>query len=124
MIYFIQDSATCNIKIGRTGPFSVGDGVDARIKSLQIGNPSPLVLLAVVDGGFEEEAHLHQLFASHRLAGEWFRPSPALLQHLFEVARSSGWSDGYNLGRSDSRRWDLPAAIIDPDFAAEVTVQA
>lgn len=74
MIYFIQDSDTLHVKIGHTR----GDPA-ARLKDLQTGNPSKLVLLGTMPGGQAEEAGLHQRFAAARAAGEWFRPVPELL---------------------------------------------
>ncbi len=74
MIYFIQDSATLNIKIGYTST-SAGE----RMRQLQTGNPSQLVLLGVIEGEQTDERNLHVRFADFRVAGEWFKPHPDLL---------------------------------------------
>jgi hypothetical protein len=74
MIYFIQEEATCHIKIGHTD----GDPLD-RLRALRTGSPSPLVLLGVLPGGFAEEQSLHRRFATARVQGEWFRPVPELI---------------------------------------------
>lgn len=77
MIYFIQDALTCRIKIGYTD----GDPRE-RLKALQVGNPSALVLLASTVGDKTEEHRLHELFAHVRERGEWFRPIPELIVYL------------------------------------------
>lgn len=74
MIYFIQDEDTLAIKIG------YGSSPADRIKTLQTGNPSRLHLLATIPGTQVDEHELHRRFASSRVAGEWFRPTPALLR--------------------------------------------
>jgi len=78
MIYFAQDSASCNIKIGYTG----NEDVEQRIRALQTGCPSPLILLGSAEGSKEAEAELHDRFADARLNGEWFRPVPELIQFI------------------------------------------
>lgn len=83
VIYFIQDSATLYIKIGFTA-----SEPEARKAALQTGNPSPLVLLAVMDGDKETESRLHRRFAAQRVAGEWFRPAPDLLLWIIQCAKS------------------------------------
>ena len=82
MIYFIQDTATLNIKIG----FTKGCP-QARLESLQTGNPSELVLLAILDGERPQEADLHDWFKEYRIAGEWFRPGSEIIRFMVEWAR-------------------------------------
>lgn len=82
MIYFIQDSGTLFIKIG----FTDSDPMD-RLKALQTGCPSQLVLLWSCDGDISAEGSLHCRFADARDRGEWFRPVPELLR--FIIAESS-----------------------------------
>lgn len=71
-VYFIRCGQGA-IKIGRAFD------VHARLRELQVGNPERLELLHCLDGGSNLEATLHQLFAKHRLQGEWFSPAPALM---------------------------------------------
>jgi hypothetical protein len=78
MIYFIQDQSTFLIKIGYTG----ADDAAARLKQLQTGCPSGLVLLATTDGDQLTERQLHDQFAAHRERGEWFRPHPSVLRWI------------------------------------------
>jgi hypothetical protein len=63
-IYFISDGAS--IKIGRS------KSVGARFRSLEIGNPNDLQLIACVDGGSSEEKAIHRELEQFRLRGEWF----------------------------------------------------
>ncbi len=67
-VYAIQELGTGNIKIG----ISV-DPV-ARLKQLQVGNSSKLVLLATrkAVNGYIDEAYFHQKNLQHHIRGEWF----------------------------------------------------
>jgi hypothetical protein len=51
-------------KIGRS------TDVPARIRTLQTGCPSPIRLIALLEG--DRESEWHQRFAEHRVHGEWF----------------------------------------------------
>lgn len=84
MIYFLQDSATLNIKIG----FTSGDA-DARKAALQTGNPSPLVLLGTAEGEAFAESALHRRFAAFRVAGEWFLPAPPLIEAIVKFVAAA-----------------------------------
>lgn len=112
MIYFIQDAAAHLIKIG----YTEGDS-EGRLKALQTGNPSGLVLLATVPGDKAEERRLHELFAHARDRGEWFRPVPEVLKYLLAVQIPSGSTPSDRLDLSgkvrptgllaSERRWPL-----------------
>jgi len=98
MIYFIQDSSSCAIKIGMSGkPLS-------RLTDLQTAHHARLVLVGVMDGGRYEEQVLHSKF--DRRQGEWFDPSTALLSYIRDNAitpQSMGFpSVGGPLGRPQS----------------------
>jgi hypothetical protein len=83
MIYFIQDSTTCCIKIGYTA-----NSAGCRMATFQTGNPSKLVLLAVMPGEKADERNLHVRFDAHRHpdgGAEWFKPAPPLLQYILRV---------------------------------------
>lgn len=54
------------IKIG------VARDINQRIRSLQIGSASPIVLRWSERGGFPLERHLHEVFDHQRISGEWF----------------------------------------------------
>jgi len=75
-VYFIQDTGTGHIKIGWS------KGVEDRLRTLQQANPSELLLLRSVNGGRKEEAGFHRKFQRLRVRGEWFRPTPELLDFI------------------------------------------
>jgi hypothetical protein len=84
-IYFIGYGD--HVKIGLTnGP------VQKRLKGLSTGCPYKLTVHATIENASGAlELELHQRFAAHRLAGEWFRLAPEILAYIEEVkARSSG----------------------------------
>lgn len=89
MIYFLQERATCAIKIGFTD-----DHPDIRRKQLQTGNSDELVLLAAIDGDKDDETEFHQRFKAAHIRGEWFRPEPELIAFMAEFC----WQEGYSLG--------------------------
>ncbi len=82
MIYFIQDDSILNIKIGHTAANDAGE----RLRALQTGSPSGLVLLYSMPGGPDLEKQLHQRFAEARVQGEWFRPVPYLIRFILDHA--------------------------------------
>ena len=67
MIYFVKSKGAAFVKIG------VAADVAKRVKALQTGYPQKLKVLAVLPGSYETESGLHELFASSRRQGEWFR---------------------------------------------------
>ena len=54
------------IKIG------VATNISTRLRSLQVGCPSPIMLRWNERGGYALERHLHETFAGQRISGEWF----------------------------------------------------
>lgn len=106
MIYFIQDTLTCHIKIG----FTDGDP-DARLRALQTGNPNPLVLLGTSQGDLEDEQDLHRRFSEWRVQGEWFKPAKAVI----EAAHGEAMSLSYQ----EKRRF-LRSLLADADFAEAI----
>lgn len=70
MIYFIRSGQY--VKIG------VSNAPKKRIAAIQSGNPNPIEILAIIDGSYEQEAALHQLFADAHHMGEWFVDCPAI----------------------------------------------
>lgn len=77
-IYYAQPAKGGLIKIG----FTTKD-VKSRINELQTGCPDKLVVLATEEGGEKREAELHNQFQDLREIGEWFRPDPRLMRHIF-----------------------------------------
>ncbi|MFF5553367.1 GIY-YIG nuclease family protein [Streptomyces olivaceoviridis] len=66
-VYAVSTEADpMSIKIG------VAADIQKRLKQLQIGSASPIVLRWQSPGGFPLESHLHEKFTRLRIAGEWF----------------------------------------------------
>lgn len=87
--YFIQAGATGPIKIGSTKNLLI------RLRTLCAMSPIPLKLLGVMKGDAEDRCHLR--LGAFRIHGEWFAPSPVVLDFIREnatspnvVARSTG----------------------------------
>jgi hypothetical protein len=80
-VYFIREGNGGNVKIGTTtvNPHS-------RLRSMQTGNSSDLVLLAAVQGDDDLEKRLHARFAADRIRGEWFTPTVELLAFIDGVS--------------------------------------
>ena len=83
VVYFVQAG-------GDGGPVKIGIARDlgSRLNSLRTGCPDPIVVLATAPGGKNEEAALHERFATHRRRGEWFAAAPELLAYVDSVAAS------------------------------------
>lgn len=80
-VYFIQ--APSGIKIGYSR------SVERRLAQLQTAHGSKLKLMAVVpDGTRQLESDLHRVCAKWRMAGEWFRPVPKLLNLIASIRRN------------------------------------
>jgi hypothetical protein len=82
-VYFIQQGSSGPVKIGKA------DQVASRLATLQTANPLPLRLLATTDGGEARERELHAQFATDRMHGEWFYPSPALMGFIARLGATS-----------------------------------
>ena len=83
VVYFVRQGESGPIKIGMTA-LAVLDG---RLKQLQTGSPYPLLLLGVIEGGYELEQRLHKQFATYRLEGEWFDAQEDLVRFVSANAR-------------------------------------
>ena len=82
IVYFIQSGPQGPIKIG------VASNMTKRLKTLQIGNPVPLTVMATVDGGYELERELHARFMRGCIAFEWFRrDTPGLMETIEHILR-------------------------------------
>ncbi len=74
-VYFAQASAG-KVKIGFTE-----STLKTRAAALQNGNHDKIEMVGVIHGaGKVTERDLHKRFEKDRLNGEWFNPSPALLE--------------------------------------------
>lgn len=82
------------IQAGEDGPIKIGltEGPPARrLATLQQGNPAELQGLAAWRGLKVEEKVLHEEFATARIRGEWFRPTPELVD--FVLLRGADFAD-------------------------------
>lgn len=72
------------VRAGEHGPVKIGftKDVASRLVKMQADNHERLTILGVFTGGAAEELALHRRFAGHRLRGEWFSFSPAMLGDL------------------------------------------
>lgn len=66
------------------GPVKIGHSTNpmARLCAIQTGYPHKLRVLAVREGGVAVERAYHDLFAAHRLQGEWFERHPDILAEI------------------------------------------
>lgn len=78
---------TCTVyalRSGRFGPIKFGMAVDVRKRMhyLQVGNPEPLILLALFCPQHWTEPAIHQRLIAHRGRGEWFADEPAVVEFI------------------------------------------
>lgn len=78
-VYFLRSRATGLIKIGSSAQ------VGARVQALQTASGEHLELIIDIPGGDGQEGLLHKRFANSRERGEWFRPTPELLELLGDL---------------------------------------
>lgn len=85
-VYFVLCTGTGMVKVGHTR-----EPVAGRLTTLQTGNPSPLVLLLLLEGEDQRmERALHRALGDYRIAGsEWFYPSLPVLALMVRL------SEGY-----------------------------
>lgn len=81
MIYFIEAIGTNRVKIG------LARSVAGRLRNLQSANAAELKVLRMYEGGLAEEAKFHELFATHRLKGEWFDAAEVEKTHARSTKR-------------------------------------
>lgn len=83
-VYFIQGKTTKNIKIGYTSK-----DVRSRMSELQTASSEPLVCLKLLAGTQQDESRLHQQFKdSWAGSGEWFTPTPDLVEYISNLPKS------------------------------------
>lgn len=89
-IYFIQ----CG---GEGGPIKIGRSYRPldRMRDLQVANPYPLALLADIWATARCERQLHLHLAEHRLLGEWFHSTDAVME-VVDAARDGDISKWTN----------------------------
>ena len=62
-------------------------GAEARMKGVQTGSYSRLIVHGSVPGTAEEEAWIHRRLERHRIHGEWFEREPALAELVYQQQR-------------------------------------
>lgn len=78
VIYFVQSGPGGPVKIGWTYKL----GAYARLRTLQVGNPVKLTLLAEFNGSEADEQALHLRFKALALRGEWFKYEEPLASYI------------------------------------------
>lgn len=98
---YIAGSSECEVtgfiyfaQCGDDGPIKIGYSSDPTLRAgtLQTAHHEELRLLCTLPGDTEDEARLHRRFKRSRIRGEWFRPSPSLVQFVRERMVSNGRS--------------------------------
>lgn len=90
MIYFIS-SHKDYIKIGTS------IDPESRKSSLQTANPKTLRIQAVLEGSFQTESGLHELFKHIRYKGEWFKLTDELKWFIKAIQTNPDVSNIYTL---------------------------
>lgn len=80
-VYFIFDKSNNRVKIGKANK------PKERLRQLQTGNPTPLVLLGFVRGNIEYEQSLHAKFKSHNILSEWFDYAGELKEFIERILK-------------------------------------
>lgn len=103
--YIIFDGT--HVKIGRS------DNVWGRIAGLQTASSTPLTLLLELPG--DREAELHELFAEHRVRGEWFEYAYAIRKFVASCSHTRlrmpfyVWLQGQRHRQDDTGRFAVIA---------------
>ncbi len=84
MIYFIQDQANRQIKIGYS------KHPRKRLGQLQVGAAHRLRLLGQIEGTIDDEKVILDQFATNRVRGEWFNEDEAILCEIAELLDREG----------------------------------
>jgi hypothetical protein len=84
IVYFIGIVELEAIKIGTTG------NLTSRMSNLRTASPVKPELLAVLEGGRDLEATMHNRFQNLRINGEWFRAAPELVEFLVALRTGGG----------------------------------
>jgi len=78
------------IRAGQSGPIKIGVASDPQKRAVSISTASfmPVELLATMDGDHNVERSLHQRFKKDRLNGEWFAPTPELIEFIMTLEKA------------------------------------
>ena len=83
MIYFIRAKDSGNIKIGYS------ENPKKRKAGLQTAHYEELEFVGIMDGTLKDEAKLHEKFSRSNIRGEWFHPSPEILEFISQYQKPS-----------------------------------
>lgn len=93
MIYVISATGTEFVKVG------IARNPVHRMKCLQTGQPTKLVILAIADWPNSAERRIHVALSQFRVEGEWFRSGPQidrLVKHMHAGDNSPmPWLEGF-----------------------------
>jgi hypothetical protein len=73
------------VKIGRA------INVDKRLSQIQCGCPHEITEVRSLPGRGHEEKEWHEMFAEHRVRGEWYKWTPALERAIDRAGRGRSW---------------------------------
>lgn len=110
-LYFIQAKEGGPIKIGYSATEA---GVLERLKGMQTGNPSDLVLRNAFPGTALDERRLHRELEEWRVRGEWFLPVEPVLRRCDLLGVAKVGNKGLSLAQVDQViRRERRNAVID-----------
>lgn len=82
------------VRINEFVKIGVSTDPEHRRNTIQSSSPYPVELLAVFDGGQEEEDRLQHLFKQYHERGEWFRVEGEMKKHVAWLQRrGKEWND-------------------------------
>lgn len=85
-VYFIGE----RVEYGARVKIGTSINPQARLRTLQVGYPERLQILALCSGGPGQERKYHHRFASQRLVGEWFVLDGAMVREIDRLRRAGG----------------------------------
>lgn len=94
VVYFLkEDHPGGGIKIGNTFAPGLDQvlGITPRIRQLQVGNSSEIVLIAYEPAPESRERELHHQFSHLKRRGEWFEPAEEIYAYI--SANNAGLKD-------------------------------
>lgn len=79
--------------VGMRGPIKIGISQNpyARCKNGESWSPFPLEIFGTVPGRWLDEQFLHECLAEHHSHGEWFHPSPFVIEAVQSVLGTGGF---------------------------------
>lgn len=77
-IYFFYDESTTRIKIGTS------ENHLNRMRHLNVEHNKDLILLGVMDGDYQSESIIHNIFIDLRVTGEWFKDNDTIRDFVTE----------------------------------------